>query len=109
MLAVLFVIRNRYRAGWQGGNWLALVQNADSISACIYPPSKPDLSNLDFRKALATVDDIYSGFAADLLTEGALYYGELNKIENPWFLEKICRDLENHPMVATVGNVSFFK
>lgn len=109
MLAVAFVIRNRQRAGWRGGNWLELIQHAHEAAGTIYPPSVPDLRDIHFKLVLQQVDDIYSGLAVDKYTEGALYYAELNRIDNAEFLEQIVRDAEHHPRVATVASVSFFK
>lgn len=107
MLAVAFVIRNRQRAAWQGGNWMSILHHAPTVSGTIYQPSAPDLRELNFRMLLAKVDDIYSGMELDKMTEGALFYCELNKAEN-WFRDTIVQN-PNHSRVATVGNVSFFK
>lgn len=109
MLAVAFVIRNRRLAGWFGGDWMELLKNSEQCAAAIYPKSAPDLREINFRMVLQQVDDIYSGLAQDRMTEGALYYAELNKVERDWFSKNILQDSQRHPRVATVGNVSFFK
>lgn len=109
MMAVAFVIRNRQRAAWEGGNWMRILHAAKSAAATIYTPSAPDLRDINFRMLLSQVDDIYSGLALDKMTEGALFYCELNRIDNDWFRDTIVRDSDHHPRVATVGTVSFFK
>lgn len=109
MAAVVFVMRNRQRAGWFGGDWMAIIQNTAAASAVIYPESAPNLRDVNFRLLLQMIDDIYSGMAPDRMTMGALYYCELNRVENAWFRDNVVRDPENHPRVANVGQVAFFK
>jgi hypothetical protein len=109
MLAVAFVVRNRVRAGWRGGNWMEVIESHDEVAATIYQHSAPDLRNINFRLLLAQVDDIYSGLAPDRYTEGALYYCELNHVERQWFKDNVLKDLQTHERCATVGNISFFK
>lgn len=109
MLAVAFVIRNRQRAGWQGGNWMMILHSAPEAAGTIYQPSAPDLRDINFKMLLQQIDDVYSGMAIDKMTEGAKFYCELNKCHNDWFRDSIVRDPEHHPRVATVGNVSFFR
>jgi hypothetical protein len=109
MLAVAFVFRNRHRAGWHGGNWMELLAYCNEYAATIYPPSVPDLRDINFRMLLQQIDDVFSGLAPDKYTEGALYYAELNRVERPWFRTDVLSDPERHPRVATVGNVSLFR
>lgn len=108
MLAVAFVMRNRQRAGWFGGDWMEIIHNAYKVAAAIYPPSAPNLRDLSFRSFLQQVDDIYTGMAQDAMTEGALYYCELHRIERAWFHENILQHGQ-HERVANVGQVAFFK
>jgi hypothetical protein len=108
MLAVAFVIRNRQRAGWEGGNWMRILDSAPAFCGTVYPPSSPDLRDLTFKMFLTQVEDIYSGMMPDKFTRGALFYCELNQCRNEWFADNILRDPTSHPRVATVGNVSFF-
>jgi hypothetical protein len=65
-----------------------------------------------FRELLRKVDDIYHGIADDtnvnLEEHKSLYYAELNNITNPWFQENILNDLDEHPRIATVGQLTFF-
>ena len=72
---------------------------------------------------LQQVDQIFSGALDDFVTikrDGdwkyvmstpppvALYYGRLNDITNPWFLENITLRSDIHPRIAQVGQLFFF-
>lgn len=109
MLAVAFVLRNRQRASWHGGNWMSVIQLADSHSAVINPQTAIDLRDSNFKTFLQQIDDVYSGLAPDRMTEGALFYCELHRVESGWFRDNIVRDPENHPRCANVGQMTFFK
>lgn len=108
MLAVAFVMRNRKIAGWQGGNWMDIITSAELTAGTAYQRTAPDLRDLTFRTFLQQIDDVFSGFTPDKYTEGALFYAELN---NPteWFTKNVLTDLYNHPRVAQVGPVTFFR
>lgn len=131
MLACAFVIRNRVRAGWQGGDWTAILSHHRDYAASNLPPQfdLPDPRNFAFSLLLQQIDGVFSGATEDaitspnstLLTTGAivsfgsttkpvaLYYGRLNDPNlRPWFLDSISRDTENHHMIASVGSLSFF-
>lgn len=109
MLAVAFVVRNRVRASWFGGNWMEIIEGHEGVAGKNYPRTAVNLRDIHFRMFLQQIDDLYLGLTPDKMTEGALYYCELNHCDNEWFLENIVRKPEEHPRVATVGNVSFFK
>jgi hypothetical protein len=124
MLAVAFVIRNRVRASWFGGDWLQVLENAHEAGAlemcfcengCPRCRSNqlPNLRDDNFRLLLRTVDDIFSGLAVDRFTtdpqgNGALYYAELRTVNRAWFRENILRNLAAHSRIANVGPVEFF-
>jgi len=110
MLAVCFVIRNRMDAGWFGGDWLLAMEKAGDVAANSEAPEPQpfNLRETRYRKFLERIDAIFDGTELDVMTEGALYYGELNKPLRPWFVEHITEDIENHRHVATVGPVWFF-
>jgi len=120
MLAVAFVVRNRVNAGWLAGDWLKIISSHDEYSSMVMMHPEhyrteanigniPNFHHRTVRDLLVEVDFIFDGTKNDDLTEGALYYGELNSIQNPWFLENIARKPEDHPRVATIGPVSFFR
>lgn len=110
MIAVALVVRNRVNAGWHGADWLAVIANHDKYAATSCPEGKPfpDFNSVDVRDLFAHIDEIYSGTFQDTMTDEALYYCETNRVESSWFLESISRNSE-HPIVATVGPVTFFK
>jgi hypothetical protein len=108
MLAVAFVMRNRRLAGWQGGDWMNIISCHEQSAGTIYEKSAPDIRDLTFRTFLQQVDDIFSGFTPDKMTEGALFYAELNNV-TPWFRANVLSNLEMHPRVAQVGPVTLFR
>ena len=114
-----FIERNRVRAGWMGGDWLAVIGNDPAYSAYsgnghaysagtgpVALAEFPDLRNEIFQKFLWEVDRIYDNSREDPMTEGALWWGETNKINRPWFLENISR---KHERVAQVGAVTLWR
>lgn len=121
MLAVAHVVRNRARAGWHGGETLKILQHAhdaDSLEGCACDGGcgrcvsslQPDLRDDNIKLLLRSIDDIYSGLTIDKYTnEAGLYYCELRSITRPWFLLNIVRNPEEHPKIADVGPLSFFK
>lgn len=98
MEAVLFVLRNRYRAGW--GEWMELLKHDGT--------DFPSLRDYDFQQLLKRVDLIFDGIAPDKMTEGALYYANLSEA-SPEFVETIAQNHDEHPRVAVVGPVYFFR
>ena len=115
VLAVAQVIANRVNAGWQGGDWKSVIDHAQK-SAGTNPERKLiNPRDLNFRRILVQIDEIYHGTADDSSInqdgdEGvtpALYYGELHEPRD-WFRDNILRDLANHPRLATVGQLTFF-
>jgi len=80
----------------------------------------PDPKNFAFRTVLQEVNNIFSGARVDDVTvtvtnsvlsippSPALYYGKLNEIDRPWFLENISRAHDKHKIVAQVGMLHFW-
>ena len=124
MCAVAFTIRNRIRAGWYGGNWIDVLSNLDKASAKLEPPTTeiPDTRPFAIMSFMQTIDNIFSGAQEDNITikQGgevqsmgikvplAMYWGRLDQITNPWFLENIVRKPEQHQRIAQVGQLFFF-
>lgn len=125
MRGIAFVIRNRVRAGWYGGDWTQILSHHKDWSAKLEPPSDelPDTRVYSFMSFLQQIDPIFSGAVEDdvcikrdgdwkyVLTAApppALYYGRLDQISNPWFLENISRKPEQHQRIAQVGMLYFF-
>lgn len=104
------IIRNRFLAGWGGGNWLTLVAEHDKYSAKseVLPLTFGDPHHDPiFRRCLAIAENIYHGRERDI-TEGALWYGKLHDCSDD-FKNKIVRQPESHPRVATVGQLACFR
>lgn len=112
MMAVAFVVRNRVKAGWHGGDWLEVMSNHYTFAAEEQPESVtalPDVRDAHFRVILQKIDDLFSGMALDKMTEGALYYAELHNVTREWFTINILKKLEEHPRVARIGQVDLFQ
>jgi hypothetical protein len=113
MLAVAQVLKNRVDAGWQGGDWRRVIWNAPIYRGTIQPTNfDVDPRDGNFRDLMSRIDDVYHGTADDTNVNNgsgkSLYYAELHNINRPWFREHILDDLESHPRLASVGQLTFF-
>lgn len=114
MLAVAQVLANRVNAGWQGGDWLRVIHTAPEYFGTVQPSNGLLIDPRDgnFRELMRRVDDVYHGTADDANVNNdsgkSLYYAELHNINRDWFTEHILSDLESHPRIATVGQLTFF-
>jgi hypothetical protein len=113
MLAVCFIIRNRVRAGWAGGDWNRVINFAHRHAAYELDTQEgPSLESEIFRRLLLQVDEIYQGTMQDNLTETkGLYYCDATERRRPmrdWFTTRIVRDPYNHPRIAQVGMFHIF-
>ena len=110
---VMSVVANRVRAGW--GQWLEVLNDIPKYMAeSQMPPLEfPNVWEGNFVKILHVVDGVHDGSAKDL-SNGALYWADTSRIENPWFLEKIVRATKEngqrqHPTVANMNSLTFFR
>jgi hypothetical protein len=117
MLAVAQVLANRVAAGWNGGDWLRVIDSAPFYRGTVWEPEAakpvPNVRDGGFRELLRRVDDVYHGTADDSAVNNeqgqkALYYAELHNLNRVWFKENILNDLEAHPRIAVVGQMTFF-
>ena len=109
MRAVCFIIRNRVRAGWSGGDWNRVLNFASRHAAHELDHRPPSLESDIFRRLLMEIDEIYLGTRVDDLTEKGLYYCDLTgKPIRDWFAENIVRNQGHHPRVAQVGMFNIF-
>jgi hypothetical protein len=114
MLAVAQVVSNRVKAGWQGGDWLRVIDTAPEYRGTV--PSRNfvriDPRDGNFRELMRQIDDVYYGIADDSNVNThqgkSLYYAELHNIHRQWFNEAILNDHESHPRLAKVGQITFF-
>jgi hypothetical protein len=116
MLAVAQVLANRVAAGWNGSDWLRVIENAHAFRGTVWPAEDrptPNVKDGGFRELLRRIDDVYYG-TADASSvnneqgQKALYYAELHNLNRAWFQENILNDLDSHPRIATVGQMTFF-
>ena len=110
---VMSTIANRVRCGW--GSWLDCIDRVPLYMAeTELPPLKyPSLWEPDFVKLLHAVEGVFEGSAHDM-SKGALYWGDLNRIERSWFQETIISainedGLRKHQRVADMNALSFWK
>jgi hypothetical protein len=112
MLAVAQVLANRVNAGWQGGDWLRVIQTAPVYRGTVQPEGPFDPKDGNFRELIRRVDDVYHGTADDANVNNdsgkSLYYAELHNINRDWFTDHILSDVESHPRLASVGQLTFF-
>lgn len=112
MLAVAQVLANRVSAGWQGGDWLRVILTAPDYRGTVQPDSPADPKDGNFRELIRRIDDVYHGTADDANVNNdsgkSLYYAELHNINRDWFTDHITSDLESHPRLASVGQLTFF-
>jgi hypothetical protein len=114
MLAVAQVVANRVKAGWQGGDWLRVIDTAPEYRGTLPGQNfvRVDPRDGNFRELMRRIDEVYYGTADDSnvnTREGkSLYYVELHNITREWFSEHILNDLMSHPRLAKVGQLTFF-
>lgn len=109
MLAVLYVLRNRVKAGWNGSDYLDVIAAAQQSSAHkIESISVPDVRDPNFRRLLSLIDGIHAGTSNDEMTDGALFYADFTNVSED-FKERIIEHPQEHPRVAQVGPVHLFR
>lgn len=111
---IMSIVANRVRAGW--GSWLQMIDRVPAFMAENVMPAfeHPPIWEPAFTKLLHCVDGVYDNSIKDL-SNGAMYWGDLSRIERPWFKEKIL-DAVNpdtggrvHPIVGNMNALSFFR
>lgn len=123
MKAIAFCLRNRVRQGWDEGDWLKVVENADEYLANPAGPlAKLDPDNRSFQRLIRDVDEIYfsrrdfqkdpSGDQMPSLEEAigkATYWAFIDQPFQPWFLANIVQHPEDHHQKAQMGVMLFFE
>lgn len=107
MLAVAQVLRNRYTAGWQGGDWMRILEAAETSTGTLYPREAARIRDTFIRLFLQRLDDVFTGNEDDN-TNGALFYCELHNLNRAWFKTNVLAHKEEHRQVAKIGPVTFF-
>jgi hypothetical protein len=131
--AIAFIFSNRVKAGWQGSDWLKLLENAHLHSASepheMLTMKMPDIWSHSWKVLSRLVDDIYAGMAQDNLTftpsktelaanlpgsdranqsRPSFFYANLNMPIRPWFIEKIIQKRDDHPVTVNVRPLVLF-
>jgi hypothetical protein len=117
MLGVCFVVRNRVKAGWNGGDYLKNITAHNQFSSIsvigdggtvAYPVS----NDPEFMQILQLVDLVYDDTRPDTITNGALYYADMNSPgynHGGWFDRNIVQNPTAHPRCAQIGSTTYFK
>lgn len=114
---VMQTLANRVRVGW--GSWLQVLDRLPNFMAEneLPPLEHPSIWEPNFIKLLHVVDGVFDGSIPDK-SKGALYWGDLARIERPWFLEKIVQgmtvnfegvEIPAHQRVACMNGLNFWK
>jgi len=111
MLAVACVVANRVRA-WKK-SWCEVIDAHDQFSSMTVKGDSqtivyPDVRDPLFLRLIQALDAIYEGRSKDV-TNGALYYGDLQDVTSDWFKVHILGDPSAHPLCARIGRHSFFR
>jgi Cell Wall Hydrolase len=112
MTAVGLVVRNRVKAGWNGGDWCAVMEAHNQFSSMVIlgDPNTirwPETRDPLFLSVLVKTATIFDGTEPDI-TDGALYYANLSVPVGAWFLQNIVQNPAAHPRKGTVGQQTFF-
>ena len=113
---IMHTLANRARVGW--GTWLRVIDTVPQFMAeAEMPPLvHPPVFDPTFIRLLQTVDGVFDGSVPDL-SKGALYWGDLAKLERPWFREKIVQGtkrnfegvaIPSHQRVANTNGLNFW-
>lgn len=100
-------IMNRVKCGQ--GSLLEVISRIPKYAAEIEQSKEfPNIWDTTFVRLLHEVEVIFDGSGKDL-TNGALYFCDLRKVETEWFRDKILRYPEIHARVADFNSLTFFK
>lgn len=105
---IMSCLANRQRLGWSGNNWMGVLESIPHFSATLEQPTgTPSVWSPEFVKLLHEVDAIFDG--TQDYSKGALYWADTNKIDNPWFRDKILGNRDDHPIVGNMNTLTLFR
>lgn len=115
MLAVLFVLRNRMRAGWFGSSLHRNVTEKNQFSSMtvkgdpdtVEYPTGQELLAGDFAEILLDFDNVFAGNLSDT-THGAMYYAVEDESTSEWYRNNIINN-PAHPVALQIGKTTFRK
>ena len=113
MKAILYVLRNRVKAGWGDGTWLSVLRSPfeHAVSAIVLAGGFDTQDRL-LQMLIRDVDDIYMGNTEEPvkdLVDDALFWQFVNREVSPEFVEKIVRDEINHMRIGSLGFLVFYR
>jgi hypothetical protein len=113
--AICYVIRNRVLAGWSNGSYLAVITQhelaAGNEDSETWTP-KLDVEDRVLQMIVRDIDDVYFGTSDDQVkrvVQDALYYQFIDKPIREWFTDHILMNSKDHPRIAGVGTILFFR
>lgn len=124
MKAIAMCMRNRVRQGWENGDWLKVIQRAESTRANLGGGMRIelDIDDRDLQRFIREIDEIYfsrhdwtkepSGDPMPSLDEAignAVFWAFINRPFTPWFEQNVLRDPEHHKMKTTMGLMMFYE
>lgn len=123
MRAIAFCIRQRVRAGWEDGSWLAVMENSCHHSAHERQDFPLDPNNRNLHRMLSDVDSIYYGqqrhgletsqgdetLESSIVEHDLKYWCFLDRPMTEWFKVNIVQDPTNHANLSQMGLMMFYE
>lgn len=106
---IMCAIANRVKCGQ--GSWLEVIERIPKYAAEFEMPNRdnfPLIWDQTLVRLLHEVEAIYDGSGKDI-TDGALYWCDLRRIETDWFRNTILANPTQHPRVANMVSLTFFR
>lgn len=104
---IMHALANRVRVGW--APWLQVIERVPQFAAEneLPPLTYPPVWEPAFIKMLHAVEGVMDGSAVDM-SKGALYWGDLAKIERSWFTDNVIKN-PNRIRVASMNGLNFWR
>jgi hypothetical protein len=104
---VMCAVANRVKCGQ--GSWLEVIANIPKYAAeYSQPEGFPSIWDQTLVRLLHEVESIYDSSGKDL-TDGALFWCDLRRVETDWFRNTILGNPQQHPRIADMGPLTFFR
>lgn len=104
---VMSALANRVKCGQ--GSWLEVIDRIPKYSAeHRQPEGFPSIWDQTLVRLLHEVEAVYDSSGKDL-TDGALFWCDLRRVETEWFRNTILGNPMQHPRVADFGSLTFFR
>jgi hypothetical protein len=104
---VMSALANRVKCGQ--GSWLEVIERIPKYAAEYKQPDGfPSIWDQTLVRLLHEVESIYDNSGKDI-TDGALFWCDLRRVETDWFRNTILANQTQHPRVADFGSLTFFR